>query len=37
VSLHRNELFIFGGMNDEHVVIDELAKLEFIEDKHQKR
>lgn len=32
MSLHRNEIFIFGGMNEEHTSLDGLAKLEFDED-----
>lgn len=32
MTLHRNELFIFGGMNEEHAVVDDLAKLEFVEE-----
>jgi hypothetical protein len=35
LTMHRNELFIFGGMNEEHAVVDDLAKLEFIEDQQQ--
>lgn len=27
MTLHRNELFIFGGMNEKHAVVDDLAKL----------
>ena len=32
MSLHKNEIYIFGGMNEEHTSLDGLAKLEFDED-----
>jgi hypothetical protein len=32
MSLHKNEIYIFGGMNEEHTALDGLAKLEFDED-----
>lgn len=32
ISLHRNELLIFGGMNEEHAVLSDLVKLEFLQE-----
>lgn len=32
LALHRNELLIFGGMNEEHAVLSDLVKLEFLQE-----